>query len=537
MAMRKYHQNKTTRRRNRKHKRKQQKKGPHTPMQTTMETYIRAGYSALFVQTQEEDRAVSDIKHMATKSLKSKHIPSGYNSFTWTVSNGIDYRIPNGLDANAQKREELLREETQDPAKALCLFMEAPHKIPRYSILIMLDLHLHFKGNNPMLIRLLKEAIRHGRKTNRHIIMVGSEPIKHPELEKEIQIIELPLPDKSVLLTVVDDMARAASIEANGDADAIASALAGLTAEESANALAFSLASKKKFDTELLTKIKTESIKRNGIVEIVETNVAMDDIGGLERYKQHLRMIAKAWSKEAREYKLPQPSPVFAIGQPGSGKSLSCMALGAIFGLPLLRLEAGRLFGSYVGESERNWRTAFATAKAIGQCVFWIDEIQGLVGGVGNSSRCDGGVSDRVVRGMLQDMQMNAEGIFFAFTSNDIDGIPDPLIDRCDLWAFELPNATERHAIWEIHIRKWKRNPKDYSLDVLTEATDGFSGRQIEQAWGKSLLTAFNDGGRQPNDKDVVGVLSGFIPTSVTMKNQIEARRKRLHGKAQMASL
>lgn len=502
----------------------------------TIETYIRAGYSAIFVQTQEEDRAVKDIKRIAKKPLKSKNIPSGYNCLTWTVSNGIDYKIPEGLEPNAKKREELLRQETQDPSRALSVFMEAPEKIPRYSILIMLDLHLHLKGNNPMLIRMLKEAIRHGRKTNRHIIMVGAEPIKHPELEKEIQVVDLPLPDKAVLAGVLEDMARAASIEANGDTDALVSALSGLTAEESANALAFSLASKKRFDVELISKLKTESIKKNGIVEIVETKVSMDDIGGLKRYKQHLNLIAKAFSKEARDYGLPQPMPLLAVGQPGSGKSLSCMALGVILGIPLLRLEAGRLFGSFVGESEKNWRSAFATAKAIGQCVVWVDEASALFSGMESSGKCDGGTTDRVVRSILQDMQMNSEGIFFAFTANEIDGFPDPLIDRCDVWAFELPDAEERAAIWDIHIRKRKRNPKNYGVDLFTQGSDGFSGRQIEQAWSKAMLAAFNDGGREPTDKDVLEVLAGFIPTSVTMKSQIDNRRARLKGKAQNAS-
>lgn len=504
----------------------------------TMETYIRAGFSAIHVQTQEEDRAVADIKRISRKLPKSS-----YTCLTWTVSNGIDYKIPEHLTGTDLKREELIRSDTGDPIKALITFLKDTAKVPRYTILLMLDIHLHFKGNNPMLIRLLKEAIRHGRKTNRHIVMIGAEPIRNRELEKEIQVIDMPLPNKEVLKSVIDEMARAASIDATGDADAIASAMAGLTAEESANALAVSLASKKKFDVELLSSIKTDSIRRNGIVEIVDANVSMDDIGGLKKFKQHLRFISKAWTKQARAYGVPQPLPILAVGNPGTAKSLSCMALKTIMGLPLLRLEAGRLFGSYVGETEGNWRSAFATAKALGQCILWVDEAEALFAGMSNSARCDGGVTGRLVKNILQDMQMNSEGVFFAFTSNDIDGFPDPLIDRCDVWAFDLPDAEERSAIWDIHIRKKRtaettiiRDPKKYSIDRFTEATNGFSGRQIEQAWVKSILSAYNDNGREPNDRDVLVVLEDFIPTSVTMKAQIERRRERLHNRAQNAS-
>ena len=132
-------------------------------------------------------------------------------------------------------------------------------------------------------------------------------------------------------------------------------------------------------------------------------------------------------------------------------------------------------------------------------------------------------------------MQFNGEGLFFVFTSNDIDGFPDPLIDRCDVWSFELPTMAERKAIWKIHIAKRKRNPKKYDLEHLASITEGFSGRQIEQAWLKAMMIAFNDG-REPADKDITAALTRFIPTSKTMSDSIERRRKRLQGRAQPAS-
>ncbi|HEU0069615.1 MAG TPA: hypothetical protein VFQ26_10235, partial [Nitrospiraceae bacterium] len=140
------------------------------------------------------------------------------------------------------------------------------------------------------------------------------------------------------------------------------------------------------------------------------------------------------------------------------------------------------------------------------------------------------------VKTVLQDMQMNSEGVFFIFTSNDIDGFPDPLIDRCDVWAFDLPTLDERKSIWSIHITKRKRNPKDFDTDKLSASTDGFSGRQIEQVWVKALTAAFNDGRREPKTEDAELVLKQVIPTSVTMKSQIERRRERLKNRAQCAS-
>jgi SpoVK/Ycf46/Vps4 family AAA+-type ATPase len=170
----------------------------------------------------------------------------------------------------------------------------------------------------------------------------------------------------------------------------------------------------------------------------------------------------------------------------------------------------------------------------------WIDEIDGLFAGHGGHSN-DGGTSERVHKAILQDMQNDSEGIFYVFTANDIDKIPAPLIDRIMLWSVDLPNPTERLAIWRIHIGKLRSkqtvpwNPDDFDLNEIVAESDGFSGRQIERVWMESLKTAFNEG-RPPNTGDVIAELEVTIPTSKSMAKEIEARRARLQGKATPAS-
>jgi SpoVK/Ycf46/Vps4 family AAA+-type ATPase len=159
-----------------------------------------------------------------------------------------------------------------------------------------------------------------------------------------------------------------------------------------------------------------------------------------------------------------------------------------------------------------------------------------LFDGMQSSGACDGGTTGRVIKTILQDMQFNGDGIFFMFTSNDIDQFPDPLIDRCDVWEFDLPGLEERADIWSIHIKKRNRDPKKYNTTALAKASDGYSGRQIEQVWIKALMMGFNDGRREPTDADVLTALQACVPTSVTMAAVIEERRKRLSGKASPAS-
>jgi SpoVK/Ycf46/Vps4 family AAA+-type ATPase len=291
---------------------------------------------------------------------------------------------------------------------------------------------------------------------------------------------------------------------------------------------------------EIIQREKANTIRKNGILEIVDYPTNLDGVGGLENLKTWLTDNQNLFTEAARRFGAQPPRGFLACGQPGTGKSLLAKACGNIFGLPLLRLEAGRLFGSLVGQSEQNWRTAHATAKAVAPCVLWIDEVDGLFSGSGSTST-DGGTTDRVIKAIIQDMQDHSKGIFYVFTANDIDKIPDPVIDRVETWLVDLPHHEERIAIWRIHIAKLREdqeepwNPENYDLQRLAEASEGYSGRQIEKVWCSAVTAAFNTK-RPPTTEDALAVLAKTIPTSKTMGAAIQARRERLNGRATPAS-
>ena len=53
----------------------------------------------------------------------------------------------------------------------------------------------------------------------------------------------------------------------------------------------------------------------------------------------------------------------------------------------------GKIYGSYLGESEANLRKAIQVAESVAPAILWIDEIEkGLSGGAGDS-----GVSQRIL--------------------------------------------------------------------------------------------------------------------------------------------
>jgi len=493
-----------------------------THMKKHLKHYVTAGYAGLYVVSHEEARAEAEIRAAA--------LEAGFQLYAWSITAGIFGPV------TGENPETIT--DTEDPMQALA----ALEKLPEKSILVLRDFHLLLQEANIMLIRRLKDALALGETSNRVILILGCRLFLQPELEKELTVLEFALPGRDELLHVLQEIAKSATVKLNGNTELILDAASGLTTTEAENAFALSIAEVsdggKSGDIlpAIVQREKSATVKKNGLLEIVDARVRLEDIGGLENLKRDLSEGRSSFTRAAREYGLPTRRGILVCGQPGTGKSLCATATGAIFGVPLLRLEAGRIFGSLVGESERNWRSAFATAKAIAPCVLWIDEVDGLFSGAESSGRTDGGTTSRVIKTILQDMQFNGEGVFFVFTANDIDGLPDPLIDRLDVWSVDLPTQEEREQIWSIHILKRKRDPKAFDLPALAKATDGFSGRQIEQVWCKALTFAFNDGAREPKTQDGITAAARFTPTSVTMKEAIEKRRKRLANRAQPAS-
>lgn len=494
-------------------------------MRTQLKNYARAGYGGLCIVTCEEIRAEGEIKRAADEM--------GSATLSWSFGHGIE-----------NVTEEKHVEGTDDHMKMLSwLIASMTGEQLTDSVVIIKDIHLFIDKErpNPMLVRSLKDVITAGRTCNVIILLLGCRSVIPPELEKELTVLEFDLPTRDQLKSVLEEVAESGNVKLNGETDLLLDAASGLTSTEAADAFGLALIESKDnghggIDPKIVAREKAGLVKKSGLLEIVKDNVSLDDIGGLENLKQSLYDSRNRFTKEARDYGLPTPRPILATGMAGTGKSLTAQATGSIFGIPLLRLEAGRLFGSLVGQTEQNWRTAFSTVKAIAPCVCWIDEVDGLTSGAESSGKTDGGTTSRVIKTILQDLQYNSDGVFFMFTANDIDNLPDPLIDRCDVWSVDLPTIDEREEIWKIHIAKRDRKPDQFKIREFAAHSDGFSGRQIEQVWIKAMTIAFNDGAREPVDKDVLDVLKRTVPTSQTMADQIEQRRARLKDKAMPAS-
>jgi hypothetical protein len=402
-------------------------------MKTRITNYIRAAYPALYIVSAEEQRVESELKAVADGL--------GYSLCYWTPVHGL-VNVTTKAISNAA-----------DPLEALDAISEAPEK----SIFVLKDLHLYLDvaSPNPVLVRKMKDVLVAAKATSKTIVILGCRIVLPPELEREITVLDFSLPGKEQLGAVLNGIVESAQLgpmEPDHRSKVLESAK-GLTTIEAENAMALSVVEAKAVTPEIVAREKAQALKKGGILEVVESRVNLDLVGGMDVLKSWLINRQQAFTERATAYGLPIPKGLLILGIPGTGKSLTAKATASVFGIPLLRLDAGKLFGSLVGQSESNLRSAIATAEAISPCVLWIDELEKGFAGSKSSGASDGGTSARVFGSFLNWMQEKSSPVFVVATANDISQLPPELLRKGrfdEIFFVDLPSANEREQIWRI---------------------------------------------------------------------------------------
>jgi len=220
------------------------------------------------------------------------------------------------------------------------------------------------------------------------------------------------------------------------------------------------------------------------------------------------------------------------LGVQGAGKSLCAKAIASVWQRPLLRMDVGALYDRYVGESERRLRDTLRHAERMAPIVLWIDEIEKAFASAASRST-DGGLSQRMFGSLLTWMQEHDAPVFLVATANDIEALPPELLRKGrfdEVFFVDLPDASIRGEIFAIHLRKRGRDPAGFEIDTLADASDGYSGAEIEQAIIASLHDAFAE--KQDIDTErLLATLRSSKPLSVTMAERVTALRRWAQGR------
>jgi SpoVK/Ycf46/Vps4 family AAA+-type ATPase len=285
---------------------------------------------------------------------------------------------------------------------------------------------------------------------------------------------------------------------------------------------------------EWLRKAKSKRIKEQSgaALEFVDVGDAAK-LGGADVLQEWVGIAKSRFaSGKAAEYALGEPKGMVIVGVPGTGKSLTPKNIARDWGVPLIRLDIGALFGGVVGATEANVRNILKSIEACAPCVLWVDEIEKAIGGKGDGPQGDSGVSTRLVGAFLTWLQENKKPVFMVATANSVEQLRIELLrkGRVDqIYFVDLPDYDERVAIATIHINK-KARPVNGVGDIdpkeFAKMTDGFSGAEMEQVLYEAMGKAFSQDGRKTTIDDLRAEVADTTPMKVMMAKDIERIRQ-----------
>lgn len=490
--------------------------------------HVKAGYSGLMIISHEQQRVEAEIASIARAVNFQLHV--------WSITKGVCHM--------REGQDPIIADGTDDPLAALTHFEQ---KLDEKSILLLKDFHFFTGDVNPLLVCRLKECLLAGKDSNKVLIILGCQLKLLPELEKEFTVVEFKLPDRKQLLTIAETIVENANkvrpkdkppITLNGHTDSLLDAASGLTCAEAENAFALAIVETKDITPGVVAREKAATLKKGGLLEVLDTNIGLDDIGGLEELKDWISKRRNAFSADAKVYGLPLPRGFMMVGIPGCSKTLTAKAVAKILGVPLLKLDGGKLFGSLVGQSEANIRSVIQACEAMAPVVVLCDEIEKSFSGSKSSGSTDGGTSARVLGTFLQWMNDKTAPVFVVATANSISDLPPEFLRKGrfdEIFFNDLPTEDERQDIWRIQITKHGRKPKGFDLKALAKATPEWTGAEIEALFRESLFAAF-DKGKEPTTELLIELSKETAPLSKTMATQVQGIREWAKGKARRSS-
>jgi ATP-dependent 26S proteasome regulatory subunit len=478
---------------------------------------IRARFALLTLVTLEEERALDCIKQISENRQRPY--------YSWDVADG--------LKRHAQSIVSI--DDTKDPLAALQYIEQASTE----AVFVLKDFHSAWEDET---VRRKLRSVSQELKFTKKTIIVLSPTAKVPvELKNLAVVLEFPLPTEEELNEALQTLEKTPGVELkleDAERKILLQAAQGLTTSQALRVFAKAIVSNgvlDENDVHVITDQKREIIRDSEALEFYASNQSLQDVGGLDSIKDWLRMRGRAFGSEAKDYGLPSPKGIALIGIPGTGKSLTAKLIGSMWKLPLLRLDVGALFGSYIGESEERARRALRVAEAISPCVVWIDEMEKALAHGGN----DSGTSTRVFGTILTWMQEKTAPCFVVATANNISKLPPELLRRGrfdEIFFLDLPNSVEREAILSVHLRKRDRKPENFDMTRLVALSSGYVGAEIEQAIIDGMYLGF-DSDREFTTDDVAQALKRLVPMSVSQRETITQLRKWLtEGRARPAS-
>ena len=306
-------------------------------------------------------------------------------------------------------------------------------------------------------------------------------------------------------------------------------ATAGLTLHQVESILLESYNRSRQFDMTLIKELKSELVKRSGILEVIDPTVSFADIGGYQVVKD---FIAKyiinvlRYSERARHFGLHLPKGMLFFGPPGTGKSLFAKALATEIQLPFINLVTENIYSKWLGESGQNMKNAVQLAEKMSPAIVFVDEIDRF----GKRSSVEGGSAGeetkRVFSQFLEWLGLPEREAIIIGTTNVPDHL-DEAFTRTGRFDYKIPflypGRSARLDILLVHLglkeaSKKSQAPLEMNRDDLVgfleqevvDRTRNFSCAELEELITRAKRVAFDRQAEGLSSEDFVRAADSF---------------------------
>lgn len=389
---------------------------------------------------------------------------------------------------------------------------------------VMLDVHPWM--SDARVVRALRDLAAARR--DLPLVLVMPTAALPAELDRDARVLALPLPDAAALAAAY----QGEKLDARWPRDAFVRAALGLTLDEATRA--FRLARAIPDAAEALQRVIAEkrgALRRSACLELVDAEVTLDDVGGLEVIKAWLGARVLAFDAGASAFGLAEPRGMLVCGVQGCGKSLVSKATARVLGLPLVRLDFAEVFAA--GSPEHAIHEATRAVEAVAPVVLWVDEIEKGLGAEAADAR-----HARVFGAFLTWLQERRAPVFVAATANEVDRLPPELARRGrfdEVFFVDLPSSKERSQILAVHLRRKGRDAAAFPVDALARDLEHWSGAEIEQMVAGALFRAFASK-RDLAEDDLRAAARELVPLATLYEEKIQALRQWGEARARRAS-
>ncbi len=468
--------------------------------------YIQACFTGIWVESHEHEDALTEIAQLCHQQ--------DWQLAVWDLEQGLRVGGTAAAGGGGDPLAAIRSAGSLVPNAPRRAHKDAPAELPS-GVLVLVNFHRFL--NSPEIVQALAGQLAAG-KQNRTFLLILSPVVQIPvELEKLFVVIEHPLPGRAQLEEIARGVAtEEGELPAGMELERVLDAAAGLTRYEAESAFSLALVRHSRLEVETLWELKSQMLKKSGLLQLHRGSERFDDLGGLEALKAFCRRAMRPRPAEANPVR---GRGIMLLSPPGCGKSQFAKSLGNETGRPTLVLDVGSLMGSLVGQSESNIRQTLRIVDAMAPAVLFIDECEKALSGVASSGQTDSGVSARLFGTLLTWLNDHTSDVFVVCTCNDISKLP-PEFSRAErfdgVFFVDLPSAQQRQAIWQIYIAK-------FALDARQQlpADDSFTGAEIKSCCRLAALL----------DVPLKAAAQNVVPVARTSAESIQKLRQWASGR------